>query len=275
METALLKETSHLQETSQTYKELLRNQARLATGNRIQSAKDDPSGLIASERFRAILEEQEAAKQNLNIAQDLVHTTDSALSEVTSLIREGEALALQASNSFVDDDVRQAISFQLDEIRNSINRIASNTEFGGTAPLGGSLSNQIEGTNAVFGSDESISLNQLDDLSSAGLGLSDVSFASIDAAIEAQTSFDDALSLVLENRGRLGGLSQQIETQINIVDREILSNTESLSRYSDTDYIREASEAVQNQTSLEASYKVIQKRNEVNGLVGRVLDLSR
>ena len=77
-------ETTPLQDTRNAFQDLISSQARLSTGQRIQQASDDPSGLIQSERFRAILDEQEAARQNLNVANDLVQTTDAALTEVTS-----------------------------------------------------------------------------------------------------------------------------------------------------------------------------------------------
>lgn len=268
-------ESSPLQENSQVYRDLLKSQTRLATGKRIQNGSDDPAGLIAAKRFRAYLEQQEAAKDNLNYSRDLVQTTDAALGEITSLIHEGKGLALQASNSFIDDDVRQALSSQLSEIKSSINRIASNTEFGNNSTLSGSLSNQTDGLAAVYDSEGSIELNTLDDLSTAGLELHDVSFDNFEDAAASLEIFDDALALVSENRGRLGSLQNQLESQVRIIDEKILSNTESLSRLDDTDYLRETAELRQNEALYEAYVKTIKEEQKSSRYIGRVLDLNR
>lgn len=271
----MLIESSPLQENNQIYRDLLKSQARLATGKRIQSASDDPSGLISSERFRAYLEQQEAAKNNLNYARDLIQTTDGALGEISNLIREGKGLAMQASNSFIDDDARQAISNQLSEIKSSINRIASNTEFGNNSTLSGSLSNQTDGLEAVYDPEGSIELNTLDELSTAGLELHDVSFESFETAAASLEYFDDALALVSRNRGRLGSLQNQLDSQVRIIDEKIIANTESLSRIEDTDYLRKTAELRQNEVLHQAYSKAIKEEQKSSRYIGRVLDLNR
>src|SRR5438045_2673754 len=85
--------------------QLNRNQAnlqvsleRLATGFRINSAKDDPAGLIASEMLRSEKASTAAAIANAQRADQVLATADGALSEVSNLLVDLQGLVVAAAN---------------------------------------------------------------------------------------------------------------------------------------------------------------------------------
>ncbi|HEX4794918.1 MAG TPA: flagellin [Humisphaera sp.] len=113
---------------------------RLSTGLRINSAKDDPAGLIASESLRSEIAGINQAIDNSNRAGNVINTAEGALNEVSSMLLQVQTLTNQAANSgALSPDEIKANQLQVDSILNSINRIANTTQFNGVKLLNGSL----------------------------------------------------------------------------------------------------------------------------------------
>lgn len=113
---------------------------RLSTGLRINSGKDDPAGLIASETLRAEKNAVQAAQTNVARAVNVVAVAESGLSEITTLLTDLEDLVDRSSNETgISDDERVANQQEIDLILASINRIANSTELQGRKLLNGDL----------------------------------------------------------------------------------------------------------------------------------------
>lgn len=112
---------------------------RLSTGLRINSAADDPAGLIVSESFRAQIAGIEQALRNNQDAINYTKTAEAALDEASKLLRDARSLAVASSNTAtLNEAQRQANQNQLQSIVNSITRIAQTTTFGTRKILDGS-----------------------------------------------------------------------------------------------------------------------------------------
>ncbi len=134
---------------------------RLSTGLRINSGKDDPAGLIASEVLRSDITSVNKAITNTERAVQLISTADSALSQVSNLLNDIRGLVVEAANSgALSDEQIAANQLQVDSSLEAIDRIAQTTTFQGRTLLDGSL----------------------DFLTTAGSGFSTVSDLSIDQA---------------------------------------------------------------------------------------------
>ncbi len=119
---------------------LNRSLERLSTGLRINSGKDDPAGLIASETLRSEITAIDAAINNARRADNVVAVAEGALQEVSSLLVELESLVDRSSNeAALGDEEIAANQLQIDSILETINRIATSTEFGGKKLLNGTL----------------------------------------------------------------------------------------------------------------------------------------
>lgn len=122
---------------------------RLSTGLRINSGKDDPAGLIASELLRTEKSAISAALTNISRANNVVATAEAGLDEVSKLITELESLVDRSANEAgISDDERDANQLQIDAILDSINRIANSTEFQGRKLLAGELDYITSGVTA-------------------------------------------------------------------------------------------------------------------------------
>jgi len=131
---------------------------RLSSGLRINRAADDAAGLVISEQMRAQLSGLGQAINNSETAVNMVQTAEGALDEISTLLLKGRELAVHAANEGAND-VNQLTADQseLDNIIDSVNRIAGNTQFGTKKLLDGTLS-QAKSNDAAIGS---VKLGQL------------------------------------------------------------------------------------------------------------------
>ncbi|MEO2045536.1 MAG: flagellin [Pirellulales bacterium] len=118
------------------------NQAltRLSTGLRINTGKDDPAGLIASENLRSDITSIRRAISNTDRANQVIATADSALGQVSSLLNDIRGLVTESANAgALSDEQRGANQLQVDSSLEALNRIAQTTTFQGRRLLDGSL----------------------------------------------------------------------------------------------------------------------------------------
>jgi flagellin len=119
---------------------------RLSTGLRINSAADDPAGLIASETLRSEIRGISQAIDNSERANNVIATAEGAMNEVSSLLLDMRALINHAANEGANSDEElQADQLQIDSIIESIDRIANTTQFGGKKLINGDLGYTLSG----------------------------------------------------------------------------------------------------------------------------------
>ena len=112
---------------------------RLSTGLRINSAADDPAGLIISQKYQAQLGGLDQATKNSQDGINFAKTAEGALNEVSGLLRDARSLAVASANTgTLSASALQANPAQIQSIVSSINRIASTTQFGSKKLLDGS-----------------------------------------------------------------------------------------------------------------------------------------
>ncbi|MBM3465512.1 MAG: hypothetical protein FJX76_25755, partial [Armatimonadetes bacterium] len=122
---------------------------RLSSGLRINSAADDPAGLVNSEKYRAQVDGLGQAIRNAKDGVNLVQTAEGALDEISSALRSMRTLALHAANTGVNDAASVAADQdQIVSLKGTIDRIVGNTQFGSRKLLDGSAGVTATTTNA-------------------------------------------------------------------------------------------------------------------------------
>src|SRR5829696_5437663 len=130
--------------------ELATRLQRLSTGLKINTGKDAPAGLIASESLRSEINGIHQAIDNSQRAGNVLNTAEGALSEVSNLLLEVQSLTNQAANSgALSPQEISANQLQVDAILNSINRISNTTQFNGVKLLNGGLDYTTSGVDAT------------------------------------------------------------------------------------------------------------------------------
>lgn len=113
---------------------------RLSTGLRINRGKDDPAGLIISERIATDIKGVEQAIKNGERASAVISTTEASLTEITDLLNSIKSLVVEAANTgALSDEERKANQLQINSAIQSITRISNTATFGGLKLLDGSL----------------------------------------------------------------------------------------------------------------------------------------
>jgi len=180
---------------------------RLSSGFKINSAADDPAGLVISEKLRAQVSGLGQAIRNAGDAVNMVKTAEAALGEVSRLLRSMRDLAVHAANAGANDQAGvQADQAQIDNAIASLNKIAAETQFGQKQLLDGSAgikANAI-GT-AVISGDFSYT---------TGLADGDEIHIEVTTAAEKATfntiDFGTDASMVTDADGAVGGFTVEI-----------------------------------------------------------------
>ncbi|QDT67769.1 B-type flagellin [Planctomycetes bacterium MalM25] len=140
--------------------DLSQSLTRLSTGLRINTGKDDPAGLIASENLRSDITSIKRAISNTDRANQVIATADSALGQVSSLLNDIRGLVTESANSgALSDEQISANQLQVDSSLEALNRIAQTTEFQGRRLLNGSLDFTVSG-GANFSNISDLSIDQ-------------------------------------------------------------------------------------------------------------------
>ncbi|HLI95169.1 MAG TPA: flagellin [Candidatus Baltobacteraceae bacterium] len=111
----------------------------LASGLRVNSASDDPSGLAISENIQTQVLGLQQGVQNVQNASNLLDVADSALSNVQEILQRVHSLIVQSSSDLNSVSDLQIIQTQIDQLLQEVNKISGTANFNGVNLLNGSL----------------------------------------------------------------------------------------------------------------------------------------
>lgn len=150
---------------------------RLSTGLRINTGKDDPGGLIASEILRSEIVSVGQSIRNSERANNIVSTADAALAQVSTLLNDIRGLVVASANKgAVSTSEIAASQVQVDSALESIARIGQTTVFGGDKLLNGTKSFLVSTTGGSLGPFRSTA---------------DINISTIDPSLHTAASGDD------------------------------------------------------------------------------------
>ena len=110
---------------------------RLSSGLRINSAKDDAAGLQIADRLTSQINGLNQGNRNANDGIALAQTTEGGLDEISNMLQRIRTLAVQSANGTLGEDDRKAIQSEADSLTAEIDRIATQTTYGGKTILAG------------------------------------------------------------------------------------------------------------------------------------------
>jgi flagellin len=122
---------------------------RLATGLRVNSAKDDAAGLAIGTKMDSQIRGFEQAARNANDGISMLQTADGAAEQITGLLQRMRELAVQGQNDTNSTSDLDNLNEEFAALATEIDRIANDTEFNGTALLSSNSSTTI-----TIGADE-------------------------------------------------------------------------------------------------------------------------
>ena len=114
--------------------------ARLSSGLRINSAKDDAAGLAISERMTAQVNGLNQARRNANDGISVAQTAEGALQTSGDILQRIRTLSVQSANDTNSSADRQALQAEVSQLISEFDRIATTTQFNGLNLLDGNFS---------------------------------------------------------------------------------------------------------------------------------------
>jgi flagellin len=250
---------------------------QLSSGRRINSASDDAAGLAISKQMTALISGMEQAVRNANDGISLVQTAEGALGQMSDIVQRMRELAVQAATETNSAEDRGYLDTEFQQLRAELDRIVDMTEFNGT----NLLDKSAQGGLGVFtfqigvGEGQTIQLEipDFDTATSGGpLYLGSANLLSTDAAQQALSTMDDALSNVDSTRAAMGSTINRLTFAIDTLDNTRLNTEASRSAILDTDYAWAATELSRNQILQQAATAVLAQANVSSQMVMRLLE---
>jgi flagellin len=154
--------------SSRVQDQLSTSMARLSSGLRINSAKDDAAGLAITERFTTQIRGLNQAARNANDAISLAQTAEGALSSVGDNLQRIRELAVQSANATNSASDRAALQAEASQLISEVQRVGAQTDFNGVKLLDGSFTAQTFQVGANSG--QTIAINSIVDARTSALG---------------------------------------------------------------------------------------------------------
>ena len=187
---------------------------RLATGLRINKAGDDAAGMAVSERLKNQVRGLNQAARNAQDGISLIQTAEGAMGEAHTILARMRELAIQASNDTVTASDRTNLMTEFSSLYSEIDRIATSTQFNGTAILtGGSTSLTLQ-VGANYGNTISLNVTPSSGFQPTRLEatMSAMSIAYQSTASYSITALDSAVNAVSTARASLGAMQSRLES---------------------------------------------------------------
>ncbi|ELR65122.1 Flagellin protein FlaD [Photobacterium marinum] len=163
---------------------------RLATGSKINSAKDDAAGLQISNRLETQSRGLDVAVRNANDGISMAQTAEGSMQETTSILQRMRDLSLQSANGSNSQEDRDSIQEEVTALNDELNRIAETTSFGGTKLLNGTFGSRSFQVGADSG--EAVQMNfkniRSDEAKMGGSMLVSTKTAPADSTLKADTT---------------------------------------------------------------------------------------
>lgn len=238
--------------------ELSTSYQRLSSGKRINSAKDDAAGLQISSRLTSQVNGLNQAARNANDGISLAQTAEGALDEYTNILQRMRTLAVQSSNGSNTTSDRAALNSEVTELTSELDRIATDSSFGGVDLLNGTYSVGFQvGANAGQVISLTIAQNFSSTVIGANVGVS--TFATAQLAI---TALDSVLSTVNSTRADLGAKQNRFSSVVRSNTNTAENVSASRSRIQDTDYAAESAALARSSVLQQAASSMLSQANQ-------------
>ena len=244
----------------------------LASGKRINSAKDDASGLAVSTKMKSMIKGLNQASRNIADGSSMLNVASGYLQETTDILQRIRELAVQSSNGIYSDEQRSMIQIEVSQLVSEIDRIASSATFNGLQLFTGRFANGNEAITLHIGSqtDQQISFN-LEAATSESFGLKNVqgsgeslSISSPDEANIAIATVDEALLRVSKSQALIGANQNRMEVAKKGIDIAAENMAAANSRIEDADMAEKIVELSKNQILSQSSLAMMTQSNSKN-----------
>jgi flagellin len=106
-----------------------KNIERLASGQAINRAGDDASGLAVSEKMRTQINGLFQAEKNAQNGLSFIQVAEGSLSQINDILQRIRMLSVQSANGIYSNDDRKQVQVEVSSLIDEVDRIATSAEF--------------------------------------------------------------------------------------------------------------------------------------------------
>ena len=249
---------------------IMKNMEKLSSGERINRAGDDASGLAVSEKMRSQIRGLNQASKNIQNGVSFIQTTEGYLAETTDILQRVRELAVQAANGIYSDEDRMQIQVEVSQLVAEVDRIASVAQFNGMNMLTGRFAQDGDST-MQFQIGANMDQNArvfIGTMTASALGLKgaqgseeQITISSPEEANMTLGAVDAALTQVNKQRADLGAYQNRFEMAAKGVNIAAENTQAAESRIRDTDMASEMVEFTKNSILTQAGTAMLAQAN--------------
>ena len=249
---------------------IMKNMEKLSSGERINRAGDDASGLAVSEKMRSQIRGLNQASKNIQNGVSFIQTTEGYLTETTDILQRVRELAVQAANGIYSDEDRMQIQVEVSQLVAEVDRIASVAQFNGMNMLTGRFAQNGDST-MQFQIGANMDQNArvyIGTMTASALGLKgaqggdeQITISSPEEANMTLGAVDAALTQVNKQRADLGAYQNRFEMAAKGVNIAAENTQAAESRIRDTDMASEMVEFTKNSILTQAGTAMLAQAN--------------
>jgi flagellin len=241
---------------------LAANMAHLSSGLRINDASDDAAGLAISEQMSSDIRSYNQSARNANDGVSMMQVASGAMNQQVQLLTRLKELATQAANGTLGTAQLTDTDTEFQQLVSEVDRIASSTQFNGTAMLKSSASVTFQvGTGANAANDRiSVTVGATDKTT---LGVQALSTTSQSNAQTALTTIDTAIQTLSTAQATVGAAQNRLTSASDnaMAFAENLSSAQS--RIRDVDVAKESADMARNNILVQAGTAVLAQANQL------------
>jgi flagellin len=249
---------------SVTQTNLTNNMQKLSSGERINKAADDASGLAVSEKLRGQIRGLNQAYQNIQNGVNFIQTTEGYLQESEDIIHRLRELSVQSANGIYTDDDRAYIQVEVSQLVQELDRIAEQAQYNGLNLLTGGFAEGMErgGLQLQVGAnmDQNAKI-YVGTMTSLALGVSQLDMSNASGANNAIGAIDTALKTLNTQRANLGAYQNRFTMAAEGIQKASENLTASESAIRDTDMAAEMVNYTKNAILSQAGIAMLTQAN--------------
>ena len=244
--------------------------ARLSSGLRVNSAKDDAAGLAIATRMDAQARGMSVAIRNANDGISMLQTAESGMQTVSDMLQRMRELAVQATNSTNTSSDVASLNQEYTQLASEIGRTISAVQFNGTSVLtttagfdfqvGANSGQTITIASGTLNLDQSTNVSAVVGGSTSALTTAAGSNSSNAANIDA---IDKALQSINDSRAQLGAAQSRFQNTITFLQSAVENQTAAKGRIMDADFATETSNLSRAQILQQAGTAMIAQANQL------------
>lgn len=247
---------------------------RMASGSRINTAKDDAAGLAVSTTLSNIISSSKVASDNVAIGNDLLSTAEGTLDVISENLGRIRDLTEQAANGTYSSDDLAAISAEVDKRLTEIGNLAKSSSFNGISLLNGTASVTLQIGTGTSTTTDQLSLDSsifsdvsavltTNSLTTAGL-VNDIKTVGSSHSSTLATDLGKIDKAVADITGRItsiGAAQNQLQAVSDGLTVQQTNLSSALSTIKDADVAEESASYVQQQILQSASASLLVQAN--------------